>query len=163
MQNVCIYKTEIGRIAIATEGSFLTNIFYKRRLYLLKKCEFFGRETEDMKNIFKQIEEYLRGERKIFDVQMALRGTDFQKKVWEQLLGIPYGETRSYKEIARQIGVPKGARAVGMANNKNPIPLIVPCHRVIGAAGDLVGYGGGLDLKQKLLALENSHSKDNNL
>jgi methylated-DNA-[protein]-cysteine S-methyltransferase len=163
MQNIYVYETEIGRLAIAMEGNFLTNIFYEYYFNSLKNCEFIGHETEEMKNIFKQIEEYLRGERKIFDIQMALRGTDFQRKVWRELLKIPYGETRSYKEIAQQIGVPKGARAVGMANNKNPISIIIPCHRVIGASGDLVGYGGGLDLKQKLLALENLHLKDNNL
>jgi methylated-DNA-[protein]-cysteine S-methyltransferase len=156
MQNICFYKTEIGEIALAMERSFLTNIFYENRLKILKKCEFCGCETEEMKHIFYQIQEYLQGKRRIFDVQMLLRGTDFQRKVWEQLLKIPYGETRSYKEIAQKIGIPNGARAVGMANHSNPIPLIVPCHRVIGASGDLVGYGGGLDLKRKLLVLEKS-------
>jgi methylated-DNA-[protein]-cysteine S-methyltransferase len=160
MQNIYVYETGIGQMAIAMEGRFLINIFYKNRLYLLKNCEFIGCEMKEMKDVFRQIEEYFRGERKIFDVQMALRGTDFQKKVWGELLKIPYDETRSYKEIAWKIGIPKATRAVGIANNKNPIPIIVPCHRVIGASGDLVGYGGGLDLKRKLLTLENLHSNN---
>ncbi|MDR1590852.1 MAG: methylated-DNA--[protein]-cysteine S-methyltransferase [Puniceicoccales bacterium] len=109
-----------------------------------------------MKNVFSQIQEYLCSKRKIFDVQIRLQGTDFQKKVWEELIKIPYGKTRSYKEIAQQIEIPKGARAVGMANHNNPIPIIIPCHRVIGTSGNLVGYGGGLSLKQKLLFLEKS-------
>jgi methylated-DNA-[protein]-cysteine S-methyltransferase len=154
MKNICFYESIVGKIAVAMEGDFLVNIFYEYRFGALKEERFIGRETEEMANVFEQIQEYLRGKRKIFDVKMLLRGTDFQKKVWEQLEKIPHGETRSYKEIAQQIGVPKSARAVGMANHHNPIPLIIPCHRVIGASGKLVGYGGGLDLKQKLLTLE---------
>jgi methylated-DNA-[protein]-cysteine S-methyltransferase len=163
MQNIYFYETEIGKIAIAMEGGFLTNISYKHRLDLLENYNFLKCETQAIQNVFDQIQKYLRGERKIFDVQIRLRGTDFQKKVWEELIKIPYGETRSYGEIAQQIGVPKGARAVGMANHNNPIPIIVPCHRVIGASGNLVGYGGGLDLKQKLLALEKMGETCNNL
>jgi methylated-DNA-[protein]-cysteine S-methyltransferase len=157
MQNIYFYKIEIGKIAMAMEGSFLTNIFYEYRLSALEKDKFIERETEEMANIFAQIQEYLQGKRKNFAVQMLLRGTVFQKKVWEQLAKIPYGKTRSYKEIAQQIGIPKGTRAVGMANHNNPIPLIIPCHRVIGTSGNLVGYAGGLDLKQKLLTLEKKY------
>jgi methylated-DNA-[protein]-cysteine S-methyltransferase len=154
MQNIYFYETGIGKIAMAMEGDFLVNIFYKYRFDCLKSCKFIEGETKKMRDIFNQIQEYLRGERRNFDVPMLLRGTVFQKKVWEQLIKIPYGETRSYKEIAQQIGNPKNARAVGMANHHNPIPIIVPCHRVIGNLGNLVGYGGGLDLKQQLLTLE---------
>ena len=103
---------------------------------------------------FKQLEEYFAGKRQVFDLPLDMQGTDFQKKVWQSLCDIPYGETRSYKQIAEQIGSPKACRAIGNANNANPISVIVPCHRVIGANGKLVGYAGGLDLKQELLNIE---------
>lgn len=103
---------------------------------------------------FAQLQEYFQGKRMIFDFPFKLSGTEFQKKVWTALCDIPYGETRSYKDIAKAVGNPKASRAVGMANNKNPISIVVPCHRVIGADGKLVGYGNGLDMKQKLLELE---------
>ncbi|MDR6885072.1 methylated-DNA--[protein]-cysteine S-methyltransferase [Bacillus sp. 3255] len=102
----------------------------------------------------RQLEQYFSGERLRFDGEMDLRGTDFQKKVWAALCDIPYGTTASYKDIAEAIQSPKAVRAVGGANNKNPIPVMIPCHRIIGAGGDLVGYGGGLDIKVKLLDLE---------
>jgi len=101
-----------------------------------------------------QLKEYFDGARKSFDLPLSLRGTPFQMAVWDALQKIPYGETRSYGDIARQVGRPGGARAVGMANNRNPISIIIPCHRVIGADGKLVGYGGGLDKKAFLLRLE---------
>ena len=96
------------------------------------------------------------GKRKEFDLPLLLKGTPFQKQVWEALLNIPFGETRSYKQIAEAIGNPKAVRAVGMANNKNPLLIVVPCHRVIGANGKLVGYAVGLDKKEFLLKLEKS-------
>jgi len=101
-----------------------------------------------------QLKEYFERKRQQFDVPVDLYGTPFQKAVWRQLQAIPYGQVRSYKEIAKAIGAPKAVRAVGGANNKNPVPIIVPCHRVIGSNGSLVGYGGGLHIKEKLLALE---------
>jgi methylated-DNA-[protein]-cysteine S-methyltransferase len=144
----------MGKIGIAMESIYLTDIFFEYCSDPLENCELIELETKEIKNVFNQIQEYLCGKRKIFDVQIALRGTEFQKKVWNELIKIPYGGTCSYGEIAQRVGVPRGARAVGMANNKNPIPIIIPCHRVIGISGDLIGYGGGLDLKQKLLTLE---------
>lgn len=101
-----------------------------------------------------QLTEYFNGKRKAFDLPLEIIGTDFRKKVWTALSEIPYGETRSYKDIAERIGIPKACRAVGGANNKNPISIIIPCHRVVGADGSLVGYGGGLDKKVMLLELE---------
>ena len=98
-----------------------------------------------------QLDEYFRGKRKVFDLKLEPRGTTFQKKVWRQLLRIPYGETRSYKDIARDVGNSRAVRAVGMANARNPISIIIPCHRVIGIKGDLVGYGGELWRKQWFL------------
>lgn len=104
-----------------------------------------------------QLDEYFTGKRKEFDLPLAAKGTLFQKKVWNALCTIPYGETRSYKDIAIQIGNAKACRAVGMANHNNPIGIIVPCHRVVGADGKLVGYAGGLDRKQFLLELERKY------
>lgn len=101
-----------------------------------------------------QLSEYFSGRRKKIDLPLSLSGTCFQKRVWDALMEIPYGETRSYGQIAGQIGNPKGSRAVGMANNKNSIPIVIPCHRVIGADGNLTGYAGGLDIKRTLLHLE---------
>jgi len=111
-------------------------------------------ETPLIKKAARQFSEYFDGKRKTFDLPLIMRGTAFQKKVWKALQNIPYGKTVSYGEIAAKIGNPKACRAVGMANNRNPISIIVPCHRVIGHNGSLTGYGGGLELKQKLLELE---------
>ncbi|MEK7408391.1 MAG: methylated-DNA--[protein]-cysteine S-methyltransferase [Acidobacteriota bacterium] len=102
----------------------------------------------------RQLTEYFEGRRREFDLPLDLRGTEFQKRVWEALLAIPYGETRSYGRIAKAVGVPRGARAVGGANHANPVAIVVPCHRVINAGGGLGGYGGGLPLKRLLLELE---------
>ena len=103
------------------------------------------------------LREYFSKKRRSFDVPLDLRGSEFQRRVWNELQCIPYGETRSYKDIAEAIGHPKAFRAVGMANHANPICIAVPCHRVIGAGGSLVGYGDGLDMKTALLALEKAH------
>ncbi|WP_325063583.1 methylated-DNA--[protein]-cysteine S-methyltransferase [Risungbinella massiliensis] len=108
----------------------------------------------ELQEATKQLQEYMHGARQEFDLELDLLGTPFQRKVWEALRTIPFGETRSYQDIANQIENPKAVRAVGGANNKNPISIIVPCHRVIGANGALVGYGGGLDKKKYLLRLE---------
>ena len=104
----------------------------------------------------RQVNEYCAGERTDFDLELAPSGTEFQRAVWAALLAIPYGETRSYLDVARAIGSPDAVRAVGTANGSNPVPLVVPCHRVIRSGGKLGGYGGGLDLKRRLLAMEQS-------
>jgi O-6-methylguanine DNA methyltransferase len=106
----------------------------------------------------KEIMEYLAGERRAFDFPMRARGTAFQEKVWRALAEIPYGETRTYGQIAAAVGNPKASRAVGMANNKNPIWIAIPCHRVVGTNGALVGYAGGLEMKEALLALERANA-----
>lgn len=103
---------------------------------------------------FNQIRDYLKGHRRSFDFPYELYGTEFQKKVWYALCQIPYGETRTYKEIASAVGNPKACRAVGMANNKNPLIIVVPCHRIVGTSGNLIGYAGGLNMKKVLLELE---------
>ncbi len=111
-------------------------------------------ETKLIKEAHKQLEEYLNKKRKEFELPLLPQGTEFQLKVWNALKEIPYGQTCSYKDIAIKAGNEKASRAVGMANNRNPIAIFIPCHRVIGANGKLVGYAGGLDIKEKLLDLE---------
>ncbi len=106
----------------------------------------------------RQLEEYFAGERKEFDLPLHLSGTDFQVRVLEELQRIPYGQTTSYGAVAQRIGSPKAMRAVGAANGRNPIPIVIPCHRVIGSSGDLTGFGGGLDTKAELLRLEAENS-----
>jgi O-6-methylguanine DNA methyltransferase len=123
-----------------------------------KRAEKHGLRFEEsasaMRPYTRELEEYFAGERRAFTFALDLRGTDFQRACWRALLAIPYGETRSYGDIARAVGRPQGFRAVGMANNRNPVAIVVPCHRVIASDGTLCGYGGGLDVKRKLLELE---------
>ncbi|MFZ1141034.1 MAG: methylated-DNA--[protein]-cysteine S-methyltransferase [Candidatus Sulfotelmatobacter sp.] len=114
----------------------------------------FEKSAGAMRAYVQQLEEYFAGERREFSFALDLRGTDFQLACWRALLAIPYGETRTYGDIARAVGKPQGFRAVGMANNRNPVAIVVPCHRVIASNGTLCGYGGGLDVKRKLLELE---------
>lgn len=148
MSDYAIYTFPFGRLKIGYEGDAVT---------LLKRTEEPARaegRTELTDLAFGQITEYLEGRRREFDFPCRLRGTEFQQKVWRALRAIPYGETRTYGEIAAAVGNPKAARAVGMANHQNPVLIAGPCHRVIGADGSLVGYGSGLDMKEALLRLE---------
>lgn len=148
-----IYKgylnSDIGIICIEDNGEKLISV---------KICK--NSENSNMsaltKKAINQLNEYFVGTRKNFDLPLEMNGTEFQKKVWNALCGIPYGEIRSYKDIAQEIGNPKAVRAVGGANNKNKFMIIVPCHRVIGVNGSLTGYAGGMDVKKKLLELEQS-------
>lgn len=144
------YKTTIGNIEIIEEDKYIIGVNFNIESSIEDK------ETELIKETYKQIKEYLEGKRKLFDIPIKMKGTEFQKKVWKELTKIPYGEIRSYKQIAEGIGKPKASRAVGMANHNNPIAIIVPCHRVIGTNNKLVGYAGGLDIKEKLLRIEKS-------
>lgn len=144
------YETVLGSVTFIEEDGALLAIS------LQPSEEGTRQETPLIKKAHQQITEYLKGERKEFDLPLRMKGTDFQIRVWNALLDIPYGETRSYKQIAKAIHNPKGMRAVGMANNRNPLLIVVPCHRVIGANGSLVGYGEGLEMKEFLLRLEKS-------
>ncbi|MBZ2174260.1 methylated-DNA--[protein]-cysteine S-methyltransferase [Schnuerera sp. xch1] len=154
MKNVFFYNTVIGRIGIAENGTAITDVFFHETDKPEKSAI---RETDLTKKAIAQLTEYLTSKRKKFELPIHIdKGTEFQRKVWGALKRIPYGETRSYRDIAEEIGCPKAYRAVGMANNRNPISIIIPCHRVIGVNGKLVGYGGGIDIKKKLLTLEKS-------
>lgn len=123
-----------------------------------KKGFKFEDSPRQMQPYVTELEEYFAGKRRKFTFPLDLRGTDFQQACWQALLAIPYGETRSYADIARAVGKPNASRAVGMANNRNPVAVVVPCHRVIASDGTLCGYGGGLDVKRKLLELEGALS-----
>lgn len=152
MKKLFYYHTPIGEIGIAEEDGSICAIFFSHEK--ISKEEYMIKESSLIKNAYRQLVEYFNKQRKTFDLPLAPEGTEFQMKVWKALSDIPYGKTRSYKEIAIAIGNPKAVRAVGMANNKNPIPIIIPCHRVIGSDGKLAGYGGGLEIKEYLLKLE---------
>ena len=149
-----IYEYPIGPFGIAEADGRITHVFLTDRDDRDAPEGYEERETPLIKEAHKQMTEYFKGQRRHFDLPLEFAGTDFQKRVWDALLAIPYGETRSYGEIAAVAGNPKACRAVGMANNRNPIAVICPCHRVIGADGSLVGYGGGLPRKEYLLELE---------
>lgn len=151
MENVFFYDMKIGRFAIMDDGKDITGMETAGKVNSkdMNVCE-----TELIREAGRQLTEYLEVGRKNFDLPLNPKGTDFQKKVWKALCDIPYGETRSYKQVAEAVGNPKATRAVGMANNRNPIMIFIPCHRVIGSDGSLVGYGGGLDMKEKLLSIE---------
>ena len=153
MKNMIYYKSPIGNLIIMEEENAIIKLCFKEQeITNIKDIQEF--ETPLLKKAKKQLEEYFEGKRKKFDLALRLNGTSFQNKVWKALLNIPYGETRSYKDIAIAVGNEKACRAVGMANNKNPLPIFIPCHRVIGSNGKLIGYAGGLDIKIKLLELE---------
>lgn len=148
---IYFYESDIGRIGIAEKDGRITNVYFTEDEAPkdIQICE-----TPLLKEAARQLESYLRGELKEFSLPLEPTGTAFMTQVWGALCEIPYGKTASYGEIAGKVGRPKAARAVGLANNRNPIPIIIPCHRVIGADGSLTGYAGGLDLKKKLLDLE---------
>jgi methylated-DNA-[protein]-cysteine S-methyltransferase len=145
-----IIESELGPIQVICDEEGILGVEFGSET----PKEGLKKSTDLIKKAVLQLNEYLIGERTEFDLPLKPEGTAFQKKVWEALCTIPYGQTRSYKEIAVQIGNEKACRAVGMANNRNPISIIIPCHRVIGADKSLVGYGGGLNIKVKLLNLE---------
>ncbi|MFA6988480.1 MAG: methylated-DNA--[protein]-cysteine S-methyltransferase [Candidatus Gastranaerophilaceae bacterium] len=152
MKNIFYYQTPIGKIGIAEENSQITNLYFESDK--ISSDEYIVKETEILKEAKDQLQEYLNGSRKVFSLPLNPFGTKFAKKVWNCLCDIPYGTTQSYKEIAEKIEHSKAYRAVGLANNRNPIPIFIPCHRVIGTNGNLTGYRGGLEAKAYLLQLE---------
>lgn len=151
----CIYDSPFGLMKISYIKSKITGIKIDKNINESIIANSRGNDLTE--KVTKQLNEYFDGKRKYFDFEYELIGTHFQKKVWKALTKIPYGQTRSYKDIAIAIGNEKASRAVGMANNKNPITIVVPCHRVIGANGKLVGYFGGLEMKKSLLDLESKN------
>ena len=161
------YESPFGNIIITTNGTEITEIKLKLNAPTEPTATPEPNTTPEptappdtiIKEAAKQLDEYFKGKRKEFDLPINPQGTDFQRKVWEALKQIPYGETKTYKQIAQTINKPNACRAVGQANNKNPIWIIIPCHRVIGASGKLTGYGGGLEMKQRLLEIEKGNKE----
>ncbi len=143
----------IGPLTLAGHGSTLTNLRMVDQTHEPNRAGW-TRDPGAFHDAVAQLEAYFAGQLADFDIDLELQGTEFQRQVWKALLTIPYGQTRSYGQIAEQIGTPGSARAVGLANGRNPIAIVVPCHRVIGAGGSLTGYGGGLERKRFLLELE---------
>jgi methylated-DNA-[protein]-cysteine S-methyltransferase len=145
----------IGPLTLAGDGRVLTNLRMVDQSYEPDRADWTPDDSA-FPEAADQLDAYFAGELKEFELRLDMAGTHFQRKVWNALRTIPYGETRSYGEVAEQIGSPNASRAVGMANGRNPIAIIVPCHRVIGANGSLTGFGGGLHRKMALLELEKS-------
>ena len=158
MRYVYFYNTgikELGILGIGATEDKITDLFFEYEIENIKKSSnYIIKETTLIKKAASQLFEYLNGKRRDFNLPLLKEGTDFQISVWNELLKIPYGETRSYKDIAIAINNEKAVRAVGMANNRNKISIFIPCHRVIGSNKKLVGYGGGLEIKEFLLNLE---------
>lgn len=152
-----VYDSPIGRIYVIADEIGVRKVAMTEEEWETDATELGGVErNQDLCRVaIRQLDEYFRGERREFDVPLSIEGTEFRKRVWEELRTIPYGEVRSYVDIAKAIGKPKGPRAVGQANRANPLPIFIPCHRVIGKNGDLVGYAGTrTDIKSILLQLE---------
>lgn len=149
--NIYFYDLIIGQIGISEADGKITNLFFENDKL---PDNITVSETAVLKDASSQLRQYLCGELESFSLPLAPKGTDFMKKVWKSLCEIPYGKVASYKEIALKVGSPKAARAVGLANNRNPIPIFIPCHRVVGSDGSLVGYRGGIQVKEQLLFIE---------
>lgn len=147
--NYTIFDSPIGPLTLTGDGASLQSVCFGAQ-----PPSGLPRADEAFSAVVRQLQEYFSGERREFDIVLAPAGTPFQLAVWNALRTIPYGETRSYGEVAKLVGRPAAVRAVGAANGANPLPIVVPCHRVIGSNGSLTGFGGGLDLKRRLLELE---------
>lgn len=152
-----IYKLPFGYITVQYEDKVLLSLICAQKEPEISSDN--GVLSDFSNEVFRQIREYINGARTDFDINYRLSGTEFQLSVWRELLKIPYGETRTYREIAAAVGNSKAARAVGTSINKNPLHIIIPCHRVIGTDGSLTGYAGGLGIKEKLLDTERKNKK----
>lgn len=154
MKKIFFYQTDIGKLGIVEKENKITNVYFDGEEVPEDTVLI---ETDLLKEAGCQLHTYFEGKQQTFDLPLSPEGTAFMQSVWNSLCEVPYGETRSYKEIARSIGNEKACRAVGLANNRNPIPIFIPCHRVIGANGKLTGYAGGLQVKEHLLQLEKQY------
>jgi methylated-DNA-[protein]-cysteine S-methyltransferase len=147
-------ESPIGTLLLAADANGLQQILFSTDGRPARPNPAWEEDATALAEVVRQLKAYFAGELETFELSLAPQGTPFQQKVWGELCKIPYGETISYGELARRIGNPNASRAVGLANGSNPISIVIPCHRVIGANGKLTGYGGGLPIKEKLLALE---------
>jgi methylated-DNA-[protein]-cysteine S-methyltransferase len=147
-------ESPVGPLLLAGDSDALRRVSFESSKHAAPPQADWKQDNAPFAEVIRQLQAYFRGELREFDVPLAMEGTDFQLRVWNTLREIPYGETISYLQLAERIGNPKAVRAVGLANGSNPIPIIVPCHRVIGSDGSLTGFGGGISTKKKLLELE---------
>jgi len=154
MTSMTTIESPIGLLTLTKDEGVLTGVHMHDQRHAPAPAPDWTRDDAAFADVVEQLGAYFAGELREFDVAMGLRGTDFQRQVWAGLCEVPYGETISYGELARRVGNPKASRAVGLANGRNPVAIIVPCHRVIGADGSLTGYGGGLDRKVWLIEHE---------
>ena len=154
VKQYCYYQSPIGTLLLVGTDGVLEELNFPNRLEQIEIADDWQCDEECFKQALQQLAEYFAGSRQHFDLKIDPKGTVFQKSVWQELRKIPFGKTASYGEIAKRIGNSKACRAVGLANAKNPLPIIVPCHRVIGKDGSLTGFGGGLKIKKQLLDLE---------
>jgi methylated-DNA-[protein]-cysteine S-methyltransferase len=154
-----LLESPIGELLLTGDGDSVTGIWMQSHRSEWRRTKAWRRDDAAFASTRAQLSEYFAGGRSEFDLPLAAEGTAFQRKVWTALCTIPYGETLSYGELARRIGQPTAARAVGLANGSNPLPIVVPCHRVIGADGSLTGFGGGIERKRWLLAHEARYSR----
>jgi len=154
MISYAILDSPIGELMLAADDRGLQRILFAQEKCPAQPDPFWRQDSAPLQEPIRQLLAYFGGELKAFALPLAPLGTPFQRKVWQLLCEIPYGETISYGELARRVGNPNASRAVGLANGSNPIPIVIPCHRVIGSNGKLTGYGGGLPIKEKLLSLE---------
>lgn len=146
-----IMESPVGKLLLAGDDSGLQKIQFEKNIKINQNWQ---KDDKYFTETIRELNEYFSGQRKQFDIKLNLQGTEFQKQAWQQLQKIEYGKTKFYAQVAEEMNRPKAARAVGLANNRNPIPIIIPCHRVIGKNGNLTGFAGGLDVKKKLLDLE---------
>jgi methylated-DNA-[protein]-cysteine S-methyltransferase len=151
-------QSPVGPLLLAGDGSHLKLIDFQTGPHARRPGKDWAADPQPFRTAIEQLEDYFAGRRRTFELPLEPDGTAFQRAVWRALTGIPYGETISYGELARRIGNPQASRAVGLANGANPLPIVVPCHRVIGADGSLTGFGGGIEIKRQLLALERERS-----
>lgn len=152
MRSALIADSPIGLLTLVEEDGALAEVRFGE-----SRGDEELRETPLLAQAKKELEEYFRGERQVFTVKLAPKGTPFQRKCWQTLLSIPYGETRTYRQQAEMAGNPRACRAAGMSNRRNPLPVFIPCHRVVGRNGQLTGYAGGLEIKETLLTLERKY------
>ncbi|MEO3974541.1 methylated-DNA--[protein]-cysteine S-methyltransferase [Streptomyces sp. CAU 1734] len=155
-----VVDSPYGALTLVATDSVLSGVYMTDQRHRPDEETFGIPDPAPFGETIRQLEAYFARELTAFDLPLRLEGTAFQRTVWERLLAIPYGETRTYGELAEELGNPNASRAVGLANGKNPVSIIVPCHRVIGSSGKLIGYGGGLDRKQRLLAFESGAAPD---
>lgn len=154
MKNIQYLESPIGRLGLIGDENYLVEILFEEELNT-RNLELYKEENQHiLQKAKEQLTEYFAGDRTRFTVPLQQEGTAFQQRVWNALIKVKYGTSATYKDIAEEVGSPKGARAVGMANNKNKIPIIIPCHRIVGSSGKMIGYAGGLEKKEILLALE---------